>query len=432
MSSAASSPSPPRWHAHVRFTGEAEGVFEAECVVAAADWTVVPRVIEDGFAASGYTLDRVSDPFPVGVLPEPGGTFQMSPGLTLGPIAGIRKDASWGVPLTIRDEGPVTPLTRTESREGGPLPAPFDDLLFGDPERRAFALMDASKVPAAREVLAETGLPAASLFQGEAEAVLGDAAPVLIELDKGAEFTRRLFTHDPKLPDEMSTLHLWHRRAALFLVADLSLDALRAHLRRFTRVADGDGRWSYWRFWEAEGLMDYLTAAQLRDPAAAPTLFATSAGVPVTAVLTDRSGGAISVASAGPAVPSVKVSAEALRWSALAAHARRFARIYAEQTGVDPTDPGFVADTWRAAVAIQQHRALGFRSRYHLGSLLFWRLALGHPVWTHSTSICHALLDVGCDPEKRFIAISNEMKQRFGNRVWNYHGRRGRALPAGG
>ncbi len=111
---------------------------------------------------------------------------------------------------------------------------------------RTFAILDASKVKDLPRLLDASGLPYLCLFRGTAATELSDVAPYIVELDSTADFVRRLFTASDNPSD------LWLREPGIFLRSHETLKNLQRLLRRFTRVRDEAGNWSFFRFWEPE------------------------------------------------------------------------------------------------------------------------------------------------------------------------------------
>ncbi|UWQ79085.1 DUF4123 domain-containing protein [Leisingera sp. S132] len=148
------------------------------------------------------------------------------------------------------------------------VPEALFEPLFGQPEAdpdraadsgaaeeaaplKTYALIDAAKLHAGFDGIRNCGLPFRCLFQGEAAKELKDAAPYLVELAPDARFTRTLFTHIPDAPAHLSTLHLWHRNPGIFIRSRADFDAVWKHFRKFTRIRDENGKWFFFRFWEA-------------------------------------------------------------------------------------------------------------------------------------------------------------------------------------
>ncbi|WP_170207230.1 DUF4123 domain-containing protein [Roseinatronobacter monicus] len=180
--------------------------------------------------------------------------------------AGAAPDQNW---LQVEDLGPVEPLdAQFGVHPKKSAPDALRDALFGQPapsdaEREAFgqdipplatyAVLDATKMPyLLTSLLESSGLRYQSLFQGEAQEELGEHAPYLVELKDGHDFTRRLFTG----PDGIGGL--WEKELGIFIRSRAGFDALRKHLRKFTRVQDETGKWFYFRFWEGGPLGEYL------------------------------------------------------------------------------------------------------------------------------------------------------------------------------
>jgi hypothetical protein len=52
------------------------------------------------------------------------------------------------------------------------------------------------------------------------------------------------------MPDNMSTVHLWHKEPGIYVRSRADFEDLWKHFRKFTRVQDESGKWYYFRFWE--------------------------------------------------------------------------------------------------------------------------------------------------------------------------------------
>ena len=118
------------------------------------------------------------------------------------------------------------------------------------PPMKTYAILDAAKLQWGLSEIEDCDMPFRCLFKGKAAEELKDVAPYLIELDPKADFTRRLFTHNPDMPDAMTTAHLWHKEPGIYIRSRAGFDNMRKHFRKFTRVQDENGKWYYWRFWE--------------------------------------------------------------------------------------------------------------------------------------------------------------------------------------
>ncbi|QOL80523.1 DUF4123 domain-containing protein [Pseudooceanicola spongiae] len=137
--------------------------------------------------------------------------------------------------------GVASPLT---------IPPALRDLLFSEGPLMAdqrslntFAVLDAARVFGLVESLEDSGLEHGCLFQGKAADDFRDVAPWIVRLEQNNRFTRSIFTEGEGSSD------LWDRDASLLLRSPMSLEALRRHFRKFTKVRDTEGKWFYLRFW---------------------------------------------------------------------------------------------------------------------------------------------------------------------------------------
>ncbi|MEO0745487.1 MAG: DUF4123 domain-containing protein [Pseudomonadota bacterium] len=90
-------------------------------------------------------------------------------------------------------------------------------------------------------------LPARSLFQGVAAEDYASAAPYLLDLTPPTAW--RDFGR------------FWGRQGSVVIRSHATLDEMRSHLRRFTRMKRADtGAWALFRFWDARVLLPYLEA----------------------------------------------------------------------------------------------------------------------------------------------------------------------------
>ena len=124
------------------------------------------------------------------------------------------------------------------------------------PPMKLYAILDAAKVkvPGLRTMLRTSGLDFACLFTGQQYETLKDSAPYIVELEEDNPFTRTLFTHDPKMPDELLNAHLWHKELGIYIRSRANLRELGQHFMQFVRVQDEQGKRFLFRFWAAETL----------------------------------------------------------------------------------------------------------------------------------------------------------------------------------
>ncbi len=176
--------------------------------------------------------------------PEDAGVTASARGMTVEAINGVEPlDAQFGV---------AEPLT---------VPPALREALFGQPEStegratrplHTYAVLDAAKVLGLPDMLETSGLEHACLFAGDAADELRDVAPWLVRLEEGDPFTRGLFTRGD------APWQMWDSEPGIFLRSQGSLDDLRKHLRKFTKVRARNEKWYYFRFWEPmclEGLL---------------------------------------------------------------------------------------------------------------------------------------------------------------------------------
>ncbi len=189
--------------------------------------------------------------------------------VALGPL--VRQASSTNPPeaeqhwLEVNELGPITPLDSQfgvdpkksvpdalqEVMFGQPEPTEAEQAEWGDavPPMLTYAVLDAAKMPyLLTSLLESSGLRFQSLFQGEAQEELAEHAPYLVELVDDNDFTRRLFTGSNGIGG------LWEKELGIYLRSRVGFDALRKHLRKFTKVQDEEGQWFYFRFWDAQTL----------------------------------------------------------------------------------------------------------------------------------------------------------------------------------
>jgi hypothetical protein len=120
--------------------------------------------------------------------------------------------------------------------------------LWPAPPARLYAVIDAARDPAIHPALRDiAGIDdVASLYDGDAATALSDVAPYLVALD----------------PDGAAFDWLWHdpirRGYAVYVVTEADFAALRAHLRRLTRVRTEDGSVLVFRFYDPLVLRVFL------------------------------------------------------------------------------------------------------------------------------------------------------------------------------
>ncbi|QEW06024.1 DUF4123 domain-containing protein [Nitrincola iocasae] len=246
-----------------------------------ADRNDYETMVAEALRAQGYQFYWTDDVLPalswVARYPAAGGavlarSVNEEQRVALGPMTvqagsddATAQDQSW---LQIEEIGLITPLDAQfgvypkknvpdalyEALFGQLDPTEAERTEFGDdtPPLATYAVLDAAKMPYLLTSLLESSdLQYRSLFQGEAQYELAEHAPYLVELTEDSDFTRRLFTGPEGL------CGLWERELGIFLRSRTGFEALRKHLRKFTKVQGEDGKWFYFRFWEGAYLRGF-------------------------------------------------------------------------------------------------------------------------------------------------------------------------------
>lgn len=190
---------------------------------------------------------------------------------------------NWDLQAILPQLGPRSPVVATPVDALRPTPQVPDWLHLSDPVQVAFldaqfgvhpkrsvpqaleaplwdgaagtyAVLDAAALPMLPEQLASSGLEHDCLFEGRTRDDLGDAAPWLVRLSPEASFTRALFTGSA-VPGGMAD-----KLGGIFLRTEAPFAAVKAHLRQFVRLPDGQDGWLYFRFWTGPYLFALLEA----------------------------------------------------------------------------------------------------------------------------------------------------------------------------
>jgi len=176
----------------------------------------------------------------------------------------------------------------------------------GDPvdAPQVFAVVDGARDPRIAALLADTGLEQASLFAGPLSPALQAAAPRLVRLSPRARLTRRLLEAG------------WddHWFVLLHVAPDVTLEALRRHLRELLRVRDEAGRVLMFRFYDPRVLRAYLPTCTGSEAAAVfgpVDAFACAAADPRGAVAFRRTSSGVAADTGAIAETVVGLSARA-------------------------------------------------------------------------------------------------------------------------
>jgi hypothetical protein len=98
------------------------------------------------------------------------------------------------------------------------------------------------------------------LFKGKAAQTLKNAAPYLIDIT----LSHQAYDDDTKV----SKFHKdfienhWQHNTGIIVRSYASMDEILHHYRRFTKVQNAEGEWIFFRFWDPNILIPYLTGIQ--------------------------------------------------------------------------------------------------------------------------------------------------------------------------
>jgi len=109
-----------------------------------------------------------------------------------------------------------------------------------------YAILDGARSPDVVPVLASSGRPYTSLYEGEQGATLANVAPYLVAFSPDTGFLRRLL--------EVS----WGKSWGVYLTSRITMPELRNHLRRFLLVKDEADRPLCFRFYDPRVLRVFL------------------------------------------------------------------------------------------------------------------------------------------------------------------------------
>lgn len=185
------------------------------------------------------------------------------------------------------------------------VPDRLYDPLFGQDDTgslHTYAIVDAAKLSGGFGEIESCDEQCQCLFQGDAADTLQDVAPYLVELASDGALTRRLMTYDPALDETLTSAHLWHLDACVFVRTTASFDDVRKHFRKFTHVQADIGKWFYFRFWEAQHIGAYFAALQ-KDLAQAQRWFLIDGKTPLTVIVPDSDDQAMRVIGPNAQMP---------------------------------------------------------------------------------------------------------------------------------
>jgi hypothetical protein len=129
-------------------------------------------------------------------------------------------------------------------------------LLFGDEELTAFAILDGASVPDLLESMHEHAPEQLCLYRGALAPDLAEVAPYLARLQPDTEFTDWVLDSG------------WGHHWGIFLTTRVAPAVVHRHLRRFLIVHDPDGKPLYFRYYDPRVLRVYLPTCNAEELAA--------------------------------------------------------------------------------------------------------------------------------------------------------------------
>ena len=138
------------------------------------------------------------------------------------------------------------------------LPEALRGSLFAD-DLFVYAILDSARIFGLPEILENSGLDHACLYSGKAATDLADVAPYIVALTPTSHITRRIFT----AADQPQGW--WQDRPGAFIRSRHSIDEIRGHLRKYTRLQTDTGGWMLFRFWEADSLLSLMRESSAKD-----------------------------------------------------------------------------------------------------------------------------------------------------------------------
>ncbi|MGB0901997.1 DUF4123 domain-containing protein [Halocynthiibacter sp.] len=278
------------------------------------------------------------------------------------------------------------------------------------PSMRTYAILDAAKMPYLLTGLIESsGLRFESLFQGSAAEEFKEHCPYLVELSEDNSFTKSLFTG----PDGVNGL--WEKELGIYGRSRAEFDELRKHFRKFTRIQDAQGKWYYFKFWDATLFQGIVCEPNGKPPGYLAYLFGTY--IVHSVILTSKCY-SVSVAS-NPALHALPASdmrmlLDANSLNTISAAQKRKNQIEIARQAVEKIEkytsyqPGEASEV--ALSSCKRFSEMGFDRRDHLTMLVSWDLIFGPDFETqYADGMVHAILSTKQPVETMFDEIKSVM-----------------------
>ncbi len=140
------------------------------------------------------------------------------------------------------------------------LPALLGDYGDDSGQTHLYAILDAAQVTGLIDMFENQGLEHVCLYSGAAMSSVGDLSPWLVRLRPEDRMLRDLMTATDSENSD-APWHFWRRQIGIFLRSDKSLQELRAHFRKYTKLPDETGSTFFLRFFEPDFLAAMLGQA---------------------------------------------------------------------------------------------------------------------------------------------------------------------------
>jgi hypothetical protein len=132
------------------------------------------------------------------------------------------------------------------------------ETLWSNPGEDVYAVLDAARDPRVHRMVLDCGMKFACLYAGAVPPQLAEVAPYVVRLRPTSASTREILDAG------------WGQSWGFFATAQVDLEAVRRHLRRFLRVQREDGRTLVFRYYDPRVLRTYLPTC---TPAELTTFF---------------------------------------------------------------------------------------------------------------------------------------------------------------
>lgn len=125
--------------------------------------------------------------------------------------------------------------------------------LFADPRLTTYAVLDGASCPDLLDALYQHAPEHCCLFTGDLEPDLAAAAPYLVRLVRGEQFTLWTLSRG------------WHEHWGVFLLSEVPFRPIRLQCRKFLRVHTHDGRPLLFRWYDPRVLSTYLPTCNVGE-----------------------------------------------------------------------------------------------------------------------------------------------------------------------